>query len=182
VFNVTDEVYIRGHEVPRGSTLILERGERVPRIDTLVRLADSAGARPAEVLDGIYSLPAHETVGTFTFSIGLDPLRREAPPVSGASKRHIPAQSTETSENREQQRDNLTHPRKLGRPTRPVSTAQKNNPSRTTDESQVRDLRHHLQNSNGRTPHALSLSEIVPSAGGWRSVSTHRPSVLGATG
>lgn len=59
----------------------LENGDRVPRIDTLVRLADSAGARPAELLDGIYWLPAPETVGTFTFSIGLDPLRREAPPM-----------------------------------------------------------------------------------------------------
>jgi hypothetical protein len=31
------------------------------------------------LLDGIYWLPAPESVGTFTFSIGLDPLRREAP-------------------------------------------------------------------------------------------------------
>lgn len=58
----------------------LESGERVPKIDTLIRLADSAGTTITALLDGIYWLPAPESIGTFTFSIGLDPLRREAPP------------------------------------------------------------------------------------------------------
>jgi transcriptional regulator with XRE-family HTH domain len=57
----------------------LERGERVPKIDTLVRLADSAGTTTTRLLDGIYWIPAPRSVGTFVFSIGLDPLRREAP-------------------------------------------------------------------------------------------------------
>ena len=61
----------------------LESGERVPKIDTLIRLADSMGKPTAALLDGIYWLPAPPSVdrnlGTFTFSIGLDPLRREAP-------------------------------------------------------------------------------------------------------
>jgi transcriptional regulator with XRE-family HTH domain len=61
----------------------LEGGERVPKIDTLIRLADSVGATTTALLDGIYWLPAPRQVdrnlGTFTFSIGLDPLRREAP-------------------------------------------------------------------------------------------------------
>lgn len=59
----------------------LESGERVPKIDTLIRLADSAGTTTTRLLDGIYWLPAPESAGTFTFSIGLDPLRREAPPM-----------------------------------------------------------------------------------------------------
>jgi transcriptional regulator with XRE-family HTH domain len=61
----------------------LESGERVPKIDTLIRLADSAGTTTTKLLDGIYWLPAREQaepIGTFTFSIGFDPLRREAPP------------------------------------------------------------------------------------------------------
>jgi transcriptional regulator with XRE-family HTH domain len=32
---------------------LLERGERTPRIDTLVKLATSLGASPGELLDGI---------------------------------------------------------------------------------------------------------------------------------
>jgi transcriptional regulator with XRE-family HTH domain len=58
---------------------MLERGERVPKIDTLVRLADSTGTTTTALLDGIYWIPAPKSVGTFVFSIGLDPLRREAP-------------------------------------------------------------------------------------------------------
>jgi len=57
----------------------LEKGERVPRIDTLVRLADSAEAQPAELLEGIYWIPSPEAVGTFTFSSGRDPERQQAP-------------------------------------------------------------------------------------------------------
>jgi transcriptional regulator with XRE-family HTH domain len=46
----------------------LEKGERVPRIDTLVRVADSAGVQPVELLEGIYWVPAPEAVGAFTFT------------------------------------------------------------------------------------------------------------------
>jgi transcriptional regulator with XRE-family HTH domain len=45
---------------------MLERGERVPRIDTLIRLAGAMVVRPEELLDGIVWLPAPETEGTFT--------------------------------------------------------------------------------------------------------------------
>jgi len=57
----------------------LEHGERIPRIDTLIRLADSVGTTTTALLDGIYWIPAPESVGTFILSIGLDQLRREAP-------------------------------------------------------------------------------------------------------
>ncbi|HEY2479013.1 MAG TPA: helix-turn-helix domain-containing protein [Solirubrobacterales bacterium] len=49
----------------------LETGERVPRIDTLIRLADSAATTPEALLDGIQwvpALPAPEVLGAFSFS------------------------------------------------------------------------------------------------------------------
>jgi transcriptional regulator with XRE-family HTH domain len=61
----------------------LENGERVPRIDTLVRLADSAGVPPVELLEGIYWIPAPEAIGTFTFMPRPSPWR----PASDAMKR-----------------------------------------------------------------------------------------------
>jgi transcriptional regulator with XRE-family HTH domain len=36
----------------------LESGERIPKIDTLIRLGDSAGTTTTRLLDGIYWLPA----------------------------------------------------------------------------------------------------------------------------
>lgn len=45
----------------------LENGERVPRIDTLVRLADSMVVPPGELLDGISWVPAPEVAGAFAF-------------------------------------------------------------------------------------------------------------------
>jgi transcriptional regulator with XRE-family HTH domain len=53
---------------------LLENGERVPRIDTLIQLAGAMVVPPGELLDGIDWMPAPESVGTFTF--GLDGLRR----------------------------------------------------------------------------------------------------------
>jgi transcriptional regulator with XRE-family HTH domain len=51
----------------------LEHGERVPRIDTLVRLADSMVVPPGELLDGIYWVPAPEAAGAFGFTPRLIP-------------------------------------------------------------------------------------------------------------
>ncbi len=53
---------------------LLEKGERVCRIDTLIRLAGAMAVPPGELLDGIDWVPGPETVGTFTF--GGDGLRR----------------------------------------------------------------------------------------------------------
>lgn len=56
---------------------LLERGERVPRIDTLVQLADSMTVPPGELLDGISWIPAPDVVGTFTFgSMSISPIAR----------------------------------------------------------------------------------------------------------
>jgi transcriptional regulator with XRE-family HTH domain len=45
----------------------LENGERVPRIDTLVRLADSMVVPPGELLDGIVWVSGPEPRGAFSF-------------------------------------------------------------------------------------------------------------------
>lgn len=80
---LTQEVLAKRAGLHRTEIGRLESGERVPKIDTLIRLADSAGTTTTKLLDGIYWLPASEppeSIGTFSFSLGFDPLRREAPP------------------------------------------------------------------------------------------------------
>jgi len=53
---------------------LLERGERVCRIDTLTKLAGAMAVPPGELLDGIDWVPGPETEGSFTFA--GDGLRR----------------------------------------------------------------------------------------------------------
>jgi DNA-binding XRE family transcriptional regulator len=45
----------------------LEKGERLPRIDTLVRLAGAMAIPGGELLEGIHWTPAPTKLGTFTF-------------------------------------------------------------------------------------------------------------------
>ena len=60
---------------------LLEKGERVCRIDTLIRLAGAMAVPPGELLDGIYWVPRltpEPSPGAFSFgslpgSRGLDP-------------------------------------------------------------------------------------------------------------
>jgi transcriptional regulator with XRE-family HTH domain len=49
---------------------LLEKGERLCRIDTLVRLVGAMAVSPAELLDGIDWVPGPETHGVFAFSPG----------------------------------------------------------------------------------------------------------------
>lgn len=53
---------------------LLENGRRVPRIDTLVRLADSMVVAPGELLDGISWVPAPRVVGAFAFGSSSIPV------------------------------------------------------------------------------------------------------------
>ncbi len=46
---------------------LLERGERVPRIDTLMKLAGALGVNSGELLDGLEWTPAELTAGSFHF-------------------------------------------------------------------------------------------------------------------
>lgn len=45
----------------------LEKGERLARIDTLIRLAGAMAIRPEELVDGIHWTPVQAKYGTFTF-------------------------------------------------------------------------------------------------------------------
>jgi transcriptional regulator with XRE-family HTH domain len=50
----------------------LERGERVARVDTLIKLAGSLGISPDELLDGMGWDPGSTVVGGFKFELGPD--------------------------------------------------------------------------------------------------------------
>jgi transcriptional regulator with XRE-family HTH domain len=49
---------------------LLEKGERVCRIDTLVRLAGAMAVPPAELLEGIDWVPGPDTFGTYVLGSG----------------------------------------------------------------------------------------------------------------
>jgi transcriptional regulator with XRE-family HTH domain len=44
---------------------LLERGGRIPRIDTLAKLAGALGVLPAELLNGIVWVPGEVRIGQF---------------------------------------------------------------------------------------------------------------------
>jgi transcriptional regulator with XRE-family HTH domain len=46
---------------------LLENGQRVPRADTLIRLAGAMQVAPGELLDGIGWIPGPDPGGTFSF-------------------------------------------------------------------------------------------------------------------
>jgi len=52
---------------------LLERGERVPRIDTLVKLAGALAIRPEELIEGIDWKPGRFTAGSFSVAPGGHP-------------------------------------------------------------------------------------------------------------
>lgn len=55
---------------------LLEKGERICRIDTLIRLAGAMAVPPGELLDGIDWVPGPETSGAFAFGGGPSQRRR----------------------------------------------------------------------------------------------------------
>jgi transcriptional regulator with XRE-family HTH domain len=52
---------------------LLERGERIPRIDTLVKLAGALSVPPSELLAGIDWNPGRFTAGSFSVASGETP-------------------------------------------------------------------------------------------------------------
>lgn len=58
---------------------MLERGTRLPRIDTLVKVAAAVGVEPSELLEGLdWTAPATPTSGSF--SVREDPEPDESDP------------------------------------------------------------------------------------------------------
>lgn len=49
---------------------LLERGTRIPRIDTLVKLAGALSIPPSELIDGIDWTPGTSTAGSFSVAAG----------------------------------------------------------------------------------------------------------------
>jgi transcriptional regulator with XRE-family HTH domain len=52
---------------------LLEHGERVCRIDTLIQLAGAMAVPPGELLDGIAWVPGPEAAGAFAFAGSIQP-------------------------------------------------------------------------------------------------------------
>jgi len=52
---------------------LLERGARIPRIDTLVKLAGALSVPPSELIEGIDWRPGRFTAGSFSVAQGGDP-------------------------------------------------------------------------------------------------------------
>jgi len=52
---------------------LLERGARIPRIDTLVKLSSALSVPPSELLDGIDWTPGSSTSGSFDIAPAGDP-------------------------------------------------------------------------------------------------------------
>jgi transcriptional regulator with XRE-family HTH domain len=55
---------------------LIERGQRVGRIDTLIKLAGALSVSPLELLDGIHWTVADPRRGQFSFSGPREPARR----------------------------------------------------------------------------------------------------------
>ena len=52
-------------EIHRTEVGLIERGQRIPRIDTLVKLAGALEVSPCDLLDGIAWEPAETRAGSF---------------------------------------------------------------------------------------------------------------------
>lgn len=73
---VTQEELAFSASLHRTEIGLLERGGRIPRIDTLAKLAGALGVLPGELLDGIVWEPGSVRRGGFNF----------APTIEGASE------------------------------------------------------------------------------------------------
>jgi transcriptional regulator with XRE-family HTH domain len=58
---------------------LLEKGERICRIDTLIRLAGAMAVPPGELLEGIFWVPAPESVGASASARRSAPRDRVSP-------------------------------------------------------------------------------------------------------
>jgi transcriptional regulator with XRE-family HTH domain len=52
---------------------LLERGSRVPRIDTLIKISSALAIPPSELIEGIEWTPGNTTSGNFSIASAGDP-------------------------------------------------------------------------------------------------------------
>lgn len=71
--NLSQEELAHHSALHRTEVGLLERGARVPRIDTLVKLAGALSISPSELIDGITWTPASVTAGSFSVAPSGDP-------------------------------------------------------------------------------------------------------------
>lgn len=72
--HITQEALADRAELHRTAISLLERGQRVPRIDTLLRLAAALAVEPAKLLAGVHVQPPE---GTYTGVEALSPRERD---------------------------------------------------------------------------------------------------------
>jgi transcriptional regulator with XRE-family HTH domain len=71
--NLTQEALAHNASLHRTEIGLLERGGRIPRIDTLVKLAGALSISPSELIEGIDWTPGSVTVGSFSVAPRGDP-------------------------------------------------------------------------------------------------------------
>jgi transcriptional regulator with XRE-family HTH domain len=71
--DLSQERLARRASLHRTEIGLLEKGGRVCRIDTLIRLAGAMGVPPGELLEEIDWVPGPETSGTFVLGRGAAP-------------------------------------------------------------------------------------------------------------
>ncbi len=71
--NLTQEELAHNASLHRTEIGLLERGGRIPRIDTLVKLAGALSISPSELIAGIDWTPGSVTVGSFSVAPSGDP-------------------------------------------------------------------------------------------------------------
>lgn len=70
---MSQEHLAHGSALHRTEIGLLERGARIPRIDTLVKLAGALSISPCDLLDGIEWTPGSFSAGSFSVADQGDP-------------------------------------------------------------------------------------------------------------
>jgi transcriptional regulator with XRE-family HTH domain len=70
---MTQEELAHNSSLHRTEIGLLERGARIPRIDTLVKLAGALSVHPSELIEGIDWNPGRFTAGSFAVDSAAGP-------------------------------------------------------------------------------------------------------------
>lgn len=75
IADLSQEALAQRASLHRTEIGMLEHGQRVARIDTLLRVSGSVEAMPNELLDGIAWVPSASPTGSFVVSTRIESLR-----------------------------------------------------------------------------------------------------------